>query len=78
MATMLPLEALCGFVSKACDFMNVNDVADVMHYIGYEDDYNEAKKVFKALEKTYYKCRKFIGSDADIIEIYNELSEKWG
>jgi hypothetical protein len=78
MATMSPLEALCCFVSDACDFMNVNDVADVMQYIGYEDDYNEAKKVFKSLERAYYKCRKFIGSDADISEIYNELSEEWG
>lgn len=73
-----PLEALYCFVSDACDFMNVTDVADVMQYIGYEDDYNEAKKVFKRLEKAYYTCRKFIGSDADIREIYDELSEEWG
>ena len=77
-ATMSPLEALYCFVSDARDFMDVTDVADVMHYIGYEDDYNEAKKVFKSLERAYYKCRKFIGSDADISEIYSELSEEWG
>ena len=78
MANMKPLEALCSVVSSACDFMNVSDVADVMRYIGYENDYNEAKRVFKDLERAYYKCRKFIGSDADIIEIYDELSEEWG
>lgn len=78
MATMSPLEALYDFVSSACDFMNVTDVADVMCYIGYEDDYEEAKRVFKDLEKAYYKCRKFIGSEADIREIYEELDPQYG
>ena len=75
-ATMSPLEALYYFVSDACDYMNVNDVEDVMNEYGYE--YLEAKKVFKGLEKAYYKCRKFIGSEADIWEIYEELNPQFG
>ena len=78
MVNMKPLEALYDFISDACDFMNVTDVDYIRHYIGYEGNYKEVKKVFKNLEKAYYKCRKFIGSDTDIREIYNELSEEWG
>lgn len=74
---MKPLQALYTFVSNACYFMEVNDTEDVMNHFGFED-YTEAKKVFKSLEKAYYKCRKFIGSDNDIIEIANELREEWG
>lgn len=77
LAIMKPLEALYYFVDDACSFMNVRDVKDVMDEFGYKD-YTEAKNVFKSLEKAYYKCRKFIGSDNDIIEIANELREKWG
>lgn len=77
LATMKPLQALYTFVSDACYFMEVNDTEDVMKYFGYTD-YTEAKNVFKSLEKAYYKCRKFIGSDNDIIEIANELREEWG
>lgn len=77
LATMKPLEALYYFVDDACSFMNVRDVKDVMGEFGYTD-YTEAKDVFKLLEKAYYKCRKFIGSDNDIIEIANELREEWG
>jgi hypothetical protein len=47
-----------------------------MNEYGY--DYAEAKKVYNGIEKAYYKCRKFIGTDNDILEIVNELSEKWG
>lgn len=74
--TMKPLEALYLFVSDACDYMNVDDVEDVMDEFGYE--YKEAKKIYKALEKAYYKCRRFIGSDNDIREIEEELREEWG
>ena len=74
---MKPLQALYLFVSDACSFMNIDDIEDVMNEFGYTD-YTEAKNVFKGLEKAYYKCRKFIGSDSDIIEIENELAEEWG
>lgn len=77
LAIMKPLEALYYFVDNACSFMNVSDVEDVMGEFGFKN-YTEAKKVFKSLEKTYYKCRKFIGSDDDIIEMANELREEWG
>lgn len=76
-ADMKPLEALYICVADACDYMNVYDVEDVMSEFGYTD-YKEAKAIYKALEKAYYKCRKFIGSDDDILEIEEELREEWG
>ena len=76
MATMSPLEALYCFVSDACDYMNVDDAEDVMNEFGY--DYPQAKKVFKGLEGAYFKCRRFIGDDNDILEIANELQEQYG
>ena len=77
MATMSPLSALYCYVEDACDYMNVNDVEDVMHEFGY-DDYSEARTVFLGLQKAYYKCRRFIGDDDVIIDIANELREEWG
>ena len=77
LCTMKPLKALYQFVSDAYSFMTIDNVADIMRNFGYTD-YTEAKNVFKSLEKAYYKCRKFIGSDSDIIEIENELAEEWG
>ncbi len=74
---MKPLEALHAYIDEACTFMNVDDVVDFIEYFGY-NDVKEARKVYKELEKTYYKCRKFIGTDDDIIEIVNELREEWG
>lgn len=74
---MKPLQAVYLFISDACEYMNVNDIKDVMNEFGYED-YKTAKQIYNALEKAYYKCRRFIGSDNDIIEIVNELREEWG
>ena len=76
-ADMSPLSALYIYVSDAIDFTMVDDAEDVMNEYGY-DDYSEAKKVFKGLERAYYKCRKFIGSEADIREIYEELDPQYG
>ena len=75
-ADISPLSALYIYVSDAIDFTMVNDAEDVMNEYGYE--YSEAKRVFKSLERTYYKCRKFIGSEADIREIYEELDPQYG
>lgn len=77
LSIMKPLQALYRIVSDACYFMDMDDVKDVMNNFGYTD-YTKAKNVFKSFEKAYYKCRKFIGSDNDIIEIENELAEEWG
>jgi hypothetical protein len=74
---MQPLEAVYLFISDACAYMNVYDIEDVMNEFGYED-YKTAKQVYNGLEKAYYKCRKFIGSDNDILEIADELREEWG
>lgn len=77
LATMQPLEALFIYIDDAITYMNVDDAHDIMEEFGY-DDYITAKAIYKSLEKAYYKCRKFIGSDDDIIEIANELREEWG
>lgn len=76
MATMSPLEALYCFCSDAWDFINLDDASDLCNEFGY--DYPVGKKIYKKLEKAYFKCRRFIGSDDDILEIVNELREEWG
>ena len=76
-ATMSPLEALYMICEDACTFMQIDDVDDVMNEYGYSD-YTAAKNVFKGLQKAYYQCRRFIGSDDDICEIANDLREEWG
>lgn len=74
---MHPVQALYLFISYAYEFINVDSVEDVMNEFGY-NDYKTAKKVFKGLEKAYYKCRKFGLNDDDIIDILNELQDEWG
>ena len=74
---MKPLEALYLYLSDACSFMNVDDIEDIMNEFGYKD-FHEAKQIFTALEKTYYKCRRFIGDDDTICDMCNELQEEWG
>lgn len=76
-ATMKPLEALYLFCDDAYAYSCCDDVDDLMHEYGY-NTYGEAKKVYNSLEKAYFKCRKFIGSDDDIISIANELREQFG
>ena len=76
-ATMKPLEALYLFCDDAYTYSCYEDAEDLMHEYGYET-YKEAKKVYNSLEKSYFKCRKFIGSDDDIYEIVEELREKFG
>lgn len=77
MAKMSPLKTLYAYVYDAYTYSYFNDVEELMREYGYEN-YAEARNVYKSLEKAYYKCRKFIGSDNDILEIVNELGEEWG
>lgn len=76
-ATMKPLEALYLFVDDAFNYTYFSDAEELMHEYGYET-YAEAKNIYKSLERAYFKARKFIGSDSDILEIVNELREEWG
>lgn len=76
-ATMKPLEALSLFMEDAFNYTYFSDAEELMHEYGY-DTYAEAKNVYKSLERAYFKARKFIGSDSDILEIVNELREEWG
>ena len=76
-ATMKPLEALYLFVDDAFNYTYFSDIDELMHEYGYET-HAEAKRVYKSLERAYFKARKFIGSDSDILEIINELREEWG
>ena len=77
MATMKPLEALYLFCDDAYTYSCFEDAEDLMYEYGYET-YAEARKVYNNLEKAYFKARKFIGTDDDILEIVNELREEWG
>lgn len=75
--TMHPLEAFYLYVSDAYTYSTLANIEDLMLEFGY-DSYAEAKKIWNKLEKAYYKCRKFIGTDDDIYGIVKELEEKWG
>lgn len=77
LATMTPLQALYLFCDDAYTYSCFEDVDDLMHEYGY-DTYKEAQRVYKSLEKAYFKCRKFIGDVDDIEEIVKELRSKWG
>lgn len=76
-ATMKPLEALYLFCDDAYCYSCFNDASDFGNEYGY-GTLKEAKSVWKDLEKAYFKCRRFIGNDDDILEIVNELREEWG
>ena len=76
-ATMSPLEALYLFCDDAFNYTYFSDAEELMHEYGY-NTYAEAKNIYKSLERAYFKARKFIGSDSDILEIVNELREEWG
>lgn len=77
MATMKPLEALYIICDDAYTYTRFEDAGELMYEYGYST-YTEAKNVYKSLERAYFKCRRFIGTDDDILEIVNELREKWG
>ena len=77
MATMSPLKAFYAYLENACDYIDCLDVESVIKTFGY-DDYAEAKRVYKGLEKAYFKFRKFGYTDDDIINDCNELREEWG
>ena len=76
-ATMKPLEALYLMCDDAYTYTCFEDAGELMYEYGYST-YEEAKKVYKSLERAYFKCRKFIGDIDDINEIVEELREKFG
>ena len=70
-ADITGLMAFSDYLSDAIWYINCDTVQDLMKELGY--DYKTAKKVYNGIEKTYYKCRKFIGSENDIISLYEAL-----
>ena len=72
-AEMTGLEALDSYLSDAVWYINYDTVQDLVDELGY--DYKTAKKVYNGIEKAYYKCRKFIGSENDIISLYEALED---
>lgn len=72
-AEMTGLKALDSYLSDAVWYINCDTVQDLMDELGY--DYKTAKKVYNGIEKVYYKCRKFIGSENDIISLYEALED---
>ena len=73
-AKMTGLEALDSYLSDAVWYIDYDTVQDLMEALGY-DDYKTAKKVYNGIEKAYYKCRKFIGYENDIISLYEALED---
>ena len=71
---MHPLEAFYLYVDGAYTY-SCSTMEDLINDYGYT--YKEAKKLYDDIEKAYYKCRKFIGTDDDIYEIVRELREKY-
>ena len=76
-ATMSPLSALYDYCDSAYTYTCYNDAREFMRDYGY-NTYEEAKSIYKKIEKAYFKCRKFIGDVDDINEIVEELREKFG
>lgn len=72
-AEMTGLEALDSYLSDVIWYINCDTVQDLIDELGY--DYKTAKKVYNGFEKAYYKCRKFIGSENDIISLYEALED---
>ena len=77
-AEMTGIEALGSYLldsylSDAIWYINCDTIQDLMNELGY--DYKTAKKVYNGIEKAYYKCRKFIGSENDIILLYEALED---
>ena len=75
MAKVSPLDAFYGYMSDGIAYMGARDFHDFCDEFGYTYD-RTAKEVFHACEKTYFKLRKFIGTDDEIIELSNALDEE--
>jgi hypothetical protein len=75
LATVEPLDAFFNYIEEAVDFLDYSDAFDFMQEFGY-DDLTEAKRAYKGCEKAYYKCRKFIGDDAELEELCDRLCHK--
>lgn len=69
---MHPLRALYLFCDDAYTYSCFEDVEDLMKEYGYET-YAEAKNIYKKLEKAYFKCRKFIGTDDEMMTYTKSL-----
>lgn len=82
MAKISPLDAFYGYMSDGIAYMGANDFIDFCNEFGYTayDEYGRhdkiAKEVFHACEKTYFKLRKFVGTDDEIIELSNAIDEE--
>ena len=75
-ATMEATQALYHFVNDAYTYAYYSGVDELYNTFGYYD-YKEARTAWKKMEKAYYKCRKFIGTDDEIYNIVEDLQEKW-
>lgn len=73
-AEITGLEAFSDYLSDAIWYMNCDNIQDLMDELGY-DDYKTAKKAYNSIEKAYFKCRKFIGSENDIVSLYEVLDD---
>ena len=76
MSKISSLDAFYGYLRDGVSYMDNRDFHDFCDEFGYTDYDRTAKEVFHACEKTYFKLRKFIGTDDEIIELLNTLDEE--
>ena len=69
-----PNEAFYSYLSDGIGYMGARDFHDFCDEFGYTYD-RTAKEVFHACEKAYFKLRKFIGTDDEILELSDTLYE---
>lgn len=77
MAVMPPLIAFQCYLSDGVDYMNNKDFHDFCDEFGYTTYDRRAKDIFHACEKAYFKLRKFVGTDDEILKLLNEINEEY-
>jgi hypothetical protein len=77
MANCKPLEAFESYISDAFAYRDAHDFFDFCDEFGYEPN-RESKRIHHLCELSYYKLRKFIGSDDDISNLGNDIREELG
>lgn len=75
MAKADPLDCLYCILSDALSYMDAQDPFDFMSDFGYTD-FKKGQRAYNGCKKAYFKCRKFIGADDEIVELANELNDE--
>ena len=66
------LEAFHCFVSDALSYLDARDTDDFANEFGYTK-ISEAVRIYKACASSWNKCKRVIGEEDDVRELYNAL-----